>query len=316
MTEGRSCPLAYRYDAGRLCEQPMIVTEEVLYVVGGLYGNPYALAEIERMAQAEERAGRRVRLVFNGDFNWFNAEDELFQAINRRVLKHTVCLGNVEYELANPSADAGCGCAYPDFVEQGVVERSNRIMTRLQGIAANYPAIQAELARQPRYLCLIFGGLKILVVHGDPDSLAGWGLAHERFQAGNAADLERWFRATDADIVASTHTCLPVLWSGQVDQRARTVVNNGSAGMSNLQADRRGLITRISAAAGAEGAVAGHIHGSLQVSLMPVAFDHEAWVPHFDALWPSGSDAAESYRHRIVGGTSLTPEQVVFGAKA
>jgi len=316
MTEGRSCPLAYRYSAARLCEQPMTVTEEVLYVVGGLYGNPYALTEIERMARAEERAGRRVRMVFNGDFNWFNADDELFQDINRRVLKHTVCLGNVEYELAHPSAEAGCGCAYPDFVEQGVVERSNRIMTRLQGVADKHPAIQAELARQPRYLCLMFGGLKILVVHGDPDSLAGWGLAHEQFQAGNAAGVEQWFRITDADIIASTHTCLPVLWSGQVDQRARTVVNNGSAGMGNLQADGRGLITRISLEAGADGAAAGHQHGAVRVALMPVAFDAEAWLPHFDALWPAGSDAAESYRARIVHGTSLAPERMIFGAGA
>lgn len=316
MTEGRSCPLAYRYQAARLCDEPMPVTEDVVYVIGGLYGNPYALTEVERMARAEEQAGRRVRLVFNGDFNWFNAEDALFQDINRRVLSHTVCLGNVEYELAHPSAEAGCGCAYPDFVAQGVVERSNRIMTRLQRVAEKHPEIQAELARQPRYLCLMFGGLKILVVHGDPDSLAGWGLAHEQFRAGNATGVEQWFRATDADIVASTHTCLPVLWSGRVDQRLRTVVNNGSAGMGNLQADGRGLITRISLAAGADGAVAGHDHGPVQVSLVPVAFDVEAWLSQFDALWPAGSDAAESYRNRIVHGTSLAREQVIFGSGA
>lgn len=314
MTEGRSCPLAYRYRADQLCAEPIPVSEDVIYVIGGLYGNPQALTEIERMARAEEQAGRRVRLVFNGDFNWFNASDELFQDINRRVLRHTVSLGNVEFELANPSDEAGCGCAYPDFVDQGVVERSNRIMTRLQGIAAHHPELQDQLARQPRYLCLMFGGLKILVVHGDPDSLAGWGLAHEAFSAGNDSAVQAWFQATDADVIACTHTCLPVLWSGRVGERARTVVNNGSAGMGNLYADARGLITRISTEAPVGGAVVGHDQGSVRISLVPVAFDLEAWLPQFDGLWPAGSDAALSYRSRIVQGASLAPEQAVFGS--
>ena len=113
MSEGRSCPLAYRYSAESLCEDPRTVSEDVLYIIGGLYGNPWALDEIEQMALAEERQGHRVKLVFNGDFNWFNASDSLFRTINNRVLDHTVSLGNVDFELANPSAGAGCGCAYP-----------------------------------------------------------------------------------------------------------------------------------------------------------------------------------------------------------
>ena len=131
MTEGRSCPLDYRYHPAALCENVTQVDEDVLYIIGGLYGNPFALDEIENMARAEERQGRRVKLVFNGDFNWFNVSDELFRDINNRVLSHTASLGNVDYELATPSTGAGCGCAYPDFVDQGVVERSNQIMARL-----------------------------------------------------------------------------------------------------------------------------------------------------------------------------------------
>ena len=115
MTEGRSCPLAYRYDPASLCAEPQQVAGDVLYVIGGLYGNPLALDEIEQLARAEERQGRRVTLVFNGDFNWFNATDGLFREINNRVLEHTVSLGNVDYELANPNDGAGCGCAYPDL---------------------------------------------------------------------------------------------------------------------------------------------------------------------------------------------------------
>ncbi len=316
MTEGRSCPLAYRYRPQDLCAQPEAVAEEVVYVIGGLYGNPLALTEIERMAAAEQAAGRRVRLVFNGDFNWFNASDELFRDINQRVLRHTVSLGNVEYELANPSPGAGCGCAYPEFVDQAVVARSNRIMTRLQALASGHPDLQARLAAQPRYRCFIFGGLKILVVHGDPQSLAGWGLAHEAFEAGNDEELADWFAATGADVIASTHTCLPVLWSGAVAGRERIVVNNGSAGMGNLVADGRGLIARIAGTAPASGAIAGHHLAGVEVSLVPVAFDLEAWLGQFDTLWPAGSPAAESYRQRIREGTQLTAGGLRFGAAA
>ncbi|CAN0602224.1 unnamed protein product, partial [Ectocarpus sp. 12 AP-2014] len=219
--------------------------EDVLYVIGGLYGNPYALDEIEEMALAEERQGHRVKLVFNGDFNWFNASDALFRDINNRVLDHTVNLGNVDYELANPSPGAGCGCAYPAFVDQGVVERSNRMMERLQATAGEHPDILKRLSLLPRYRCLIFGGLKVLVLHGDPESLAGWGLAYESFAAGNEARLADWFRTSGVDMIVSTHTCLPVLWKGTVDGRGCAVANNGAAGMGNLVSDPRGLITRI-----------------------------------------------------------------------
>ncbi len=312
MTEGRSCPLAYQYRPSDLCREPAQVTEDVLYIIGGLYGNPYALDEIERMALEEERQGHRVKLVFNGDFNWFNASDTLFREINNRVLDHTVSLGNVDYELATPNDGAGCGCAYPDFVDEGVVARSNAIMERLQGVAGDHPDIQEQLRLLPRYRCLLFGGLKILVVHGDPESLAGWGLAHESFVAGNELHLAEWFGESGADVIASTHTCLPVLWSGIVAERSRVVVNNGSAGMGNLERDPRGLITRIGLTSPLAEPVAGLERRGLNVSLVPVAYDLAAWLPRFDQLWPGGSAAAVSYRSRLVEGTSLAPDRVVF----
>ena len=40
---GRSCPLAYRYQPEALA-QPAQLEADTLYLVGGLYGNPYALA--------------------------------------------------------------------------------------------------------------------------------------------------------------------------------------------------------------------------------------------------------------------------------
>lgn len=312
MAAGRACPLVYRYRPEALCAAPETLDADVLYVIGGLYGNPYALDEIERMAGEEERQGRSVALVFNGDFNWFNASGDLFRQLNERVLKHTVSLGNVDYELAHPNDGAGCGCAYPEFVDQAVVERSNAIMERLQDVAAGYPDIQSRLGALPRYRCLLFGGLKVLVIHGDPESLAGWGLAYEAFAEGNQSLLTDWFRRSGADVIACTHTCLPVLWSGEVGGRLRTVVNNGSAGMGNVRSDPRGLITRISRAGGDVSSLAGLSHGNVAVSLRPVAFDLDAWLADFDRLWPAGSAAAESYRDRLVSGTSLDAADLVF----
>ncbi len=142
--------------------------------------------------------------MFKGDFNWFNASGELFRDINARILNHTASLGNVDYEMANPSDGAGCGCAYPDFVDQAVVERSNSIMERLQGVARGHPDIQDRLNTLPRYRCLLFGGLKILVLHGDPESLAGWGLAYEAFANGNETELKDWFAGSTSNFIQIT----------------------------------------------------------------------------------------------------------------
>ena len=55
-----------------------------LYVVGGVYGNEHALSAVLAMARQEGAA-----LVFNGDFNWFNADAAGFENVNAAVLMHT-----------------------------------------------------------------------------------------------------------------------------------------------------------------------------------------------------------------------------------
>ncbi|BES69204.1 hypothetical protein RE428_02220 [Marinobacter nanhaiticus D15-8W] len=314
MTErpGRTCPIHYRYRPEQLCKAPDPADADVIYIVGGLYGNPFALDAIEALADQERAQGHRVRLVFNGDFNWFNRDAEAFQQINNRVLAHDVVLGNVEYELAHPSPNAGCGCAYPDFVDDAVVARSNRIMRALQAIAADFPEIQSRLRRAPRWQCLTLADQRILILHGDPESLAGWGLAHEVLsQRKHDVRVADWFTRTDADLIACTHTCLPAIWQDDY----YTVTNNGSAGMGNLKDDHRGLVTRIAtnvASVPPTDALMTVHQGPLAVSLMPVPFDLEGWLSLFDRWWPTGSDAALSYRSRILWGTPLDALDLVF----
>jgi hypothetical protein len=152
---------------------------DVLYAVGGLYGHEAALHAVLRLFEAER--GRKA-LVFNGDFHWFDADPATFDRIQQAVLAHTALRGNVETELANPhpASDAGCGCAYPDWVGDGVVERSNRILQRLWTAATD--AHRRQLAALPMALTAQVGGLRVGVVHGDAESLAGWGFAQEHLR--------------------------------------------------------------------------------------------------------------------------------------
>jgi hypothetical protein len=102
---GRSCPIAYRYPPA-VFAQPASIHARVLYVVGGLYGNPYALDAVEALATAEAEP---PVLLFNGDFHWFDTDPATFATIDRRVARHPALRGNVETELAGDDDGAGCG---------------------------------------------------------------------------------------------------------------------------------------------------------------------------------------------------------------
>ncbi|MFN5191150.1 MAG: hypothetical protein ACK5DL_08460, partial [Burkholderiales bacterium] len=118
MTPGRACPLHYRYSPSTFSRAADCVADTV-YVIGGLYGNLPALEEILAIAAREVVA---PTLVFNGDFHWFDVNAPTFAAINTEVLKHIALRGNVETELAPDADEAGCGCAYPDYVDDADVE--------------------------------------------------------------------------------------------------------------------------------------------------------------------------------------------------
>jgi len=189
---GRSCPLHYRYrpEDFAIAAPEHLRSLDVLYVVGGLYGNPLALDFVLEMFDRER--GRK-RLVFNGDFHWFDADPATFDRIQREVLRHVALRGNVETELAQdtPISDAGCGCAYPDWVDDGVVDRSNRILQRLW--AAATPTHRAELAALPMWQTASVGDMHVGIVHGDAQSLAGWGFAQEEHKPdANREQVREW----------------------------------------------------------------------------------------------------------------------------
>jgi hypothetical protein len=301
---GRACPLAYRYGAAALAGSRVTATD-TLYVVGGLYGNLQSLARIEAMLKAESTP---VTLVFNGDFNWFNVDDDSFQRINRAVLQHDALQGNVEFELHGTDNASGCGCAYPDSVDQQTVDRSNRIHERLKATASRHPDILAQLAALPLFARYAVGAMTVAVVHGDGDSLAGWAFdAAEIGKPENQQRISSMFDSAQVNIFASSHTCLPALRRFALAQGQHgVVINNGAAGMPNFLHKSGGLLTRISMHPSPHPALYGAKLEGVFIDSLQIGYDSALWQESFLANWPAGSDAHQSYFSRIDQGPDYT----------
>ena len=311
MTEGpgRACPVDYRYGARALRAAPAIEAD-TLYVAGGLYGNTCALDALLDLVALEPGA----KLVFNGDFNWFNVEASEYRRVNEAVLAHAAIRGNVESELAQPAKGAGCGCSYPKWVGDGEVERSNRIMEKLQATAAREPGLTGRIGSLPMFAVARVGETRIGIVHGDAESLAGWGFSQEVLStdegrlAASAA-----FEAAQVRVIASSHTCLPVLQSVPTAKGEAVLANNGAAGMPNFRGTRHGIVTRISVRPPKAGALYGALleDECVHVHAVAVRYDAQAWEERFLAQWPPGSDAWRSYFQRICNGPDYSVRDAV-----
>lgn len=292
---GRVCPADYSYSPSVLARAPDFVAD-TLYVSGGLYGNLEALAEIEAMAARES-----ATVVFNGDFHWFDAEPDWFAAIERGVAPHRALRGNVETEIARADdIGAGCGCAYPESVDAGLVMRSNEILARLRG--RTLAAACARLAALPMHMVAQVGDLRVGIVHGDAQALAGWRFAQDYLdEARHRPWLAQVREAAQVDVFASTHTCLAALRHFEFAGRL-TIINNGAAGMPNFSDTRFGVITRIATTPSPHPPLYGLARDGVHIDALPVDYDHNAFLDRFLARWPDGSPAHASYYKRIVTG--------------
>jgi hypothetical protein len=292
---GRTCPLSYRYLPPSMTAG-LSLSVETLWVAGGLYGNPLAL---DALLEAYEADRGSKALVFNGDFHWFDVAEEDFRRVNETVLGFHALRGNVETELAAPEQGAGCGCAYPDWVGDDTVERSNRIMERLRATALASGASLTKLAELPMHVAARVGDATIGIVHGDAESLAGWGFSQEALATpGGYAAAQDASAQAGVDIFASSHTCLPVM---QCFDSEAVLINNGSAGMPNFRGMASGLVSRISVNRSENALYSTRCRG-VYIEAIAVPYDNRAWQERFLAQWPPGTDAHRSYWDRIVNG--------------
>lgn len=334
-----ACPPGYRLGAEALRDAPSFQCS-TLYAVGGLYGNPYALAAIQERAEQEA-----ATLVFNGDFNFFNAEPCWWRHLNEEVRggeRQIAMAGNVEIEMAKAGAYTGCGCGYPEYVDRGVVERSDRIVEALRRSAheADASELLEWIRGLPRALVAEMptdgGGVaRVGIVHGDVDSSAGWQLGVEAMEPPDDTLRQRlgcadphaparympttprervlgWCETAGVSGLLCTHTCLPFgqILSGEASppgprgDATAAVFNNGAAGMPNFAGERgTGLVTRVSSdpAPPADSLYGGVVDG-LRFDAVRIHYDHEAWAARVSERWPEGSDVHRSYHARMQGG--------------
>lgn len=301
-----NCPLDYVYSPDALARVAERTTH-VLYVVGGLYGNPQALAALNEILQQEPDA----QVIFNGDFNWFNIDAQTYADINEFALRHPTLRGNVETELGQQQP-RGCGCAYPDWVDVKTVDHSNEIIEALRKTANLHPLLTARFAHLPRFLVYRIGSLRVGVVHGDAQSLAGWGFAQEHLARPEHLDtVKSWFRISNMDVYASTHTCLPVLQRLDLNKRSVWIVNNGAAGMPNFFNTQYGLVTRLATRPYHSEPVYSATYAGLHLDAIALHYDHTAWADGFLKNWPSGTAAYASYYDRILNGPDYRIHQAI-----
>jgi hypothetical protein len=296
------CPADYRYPP-TVFDRPPDFAANVLYVVGGLYGNLPALDCVERLAGAE-----RATVVFNGDFHWFDAERGWFAEIEQRVARHLAIRGNVETEIARATdIGAGCGCAYPASVGEDVVRRSNEMLLDLRSTARTLAGATERMAALPMHLVAEIGGLRVGIVHGDATALAGWSFAYDALEGPAArAMLDALHEASRIDLFASTHTCLAALRDFQLRADRLTVINNGAAGMPNFFGGRVGLVSRIAATPSPQPSLYGIVRDGIHIDAIPLLYDSEVFLRRFLARWPAGTAAHLSYFERITAGPDHT----------
>lgn len=298
---GRRCPPDYIYPEGALA-QADDGTAEILYVVGNLYGNTDALRALEDLLSCETRP---VRVVFGGDFHWFDVDDGDFAEIAAGVTAHEAIAGNVERELAREDAEFGCGCAYPDSVEPGVAERSDQIIQQLRVTAARFNAHREWLASLPMYRAVRVASERVLILHGDTRSLSGWGFAADAISTAGDGALAAELRRVGARVIACSHTCLPCAREIDTGAGNTLLINNGAAGMPNFRDRLCGLVTRVAAGGTASRHSLYDVQlGPLRCDAMALDYDVKAWWSRFRRQWPVGSPADVSYARRLQCGAA------------
>lgn len=224
--------------------------------------------------------------------------------------RYHVLRGNVETELSRERGfDVGCGCAYPPEVGQATVDRSNAILRALRRTARQCVP-ETVLAAAPMTMVANVGGVRVGIVHGDGEALAGWRFSTAALDdPGQHAWLDRVHMQSGIDVFASSHTCLPATRTFALPSGPLVVANNGSAGMPNFAGASYGIVTRI-ATRPRRGPILHCVElNGVYIEAVALHFDHAHWHQEFLSQWPPGSAAWLSYWKRIVNGPDYVRAQ-------
>lgn len=301
---GRDCPLDYGLPT-QAFGGPACMQAEVLYVVGGLYGNRQALGALQQRLRAEPTA----RVVFNGDAHWFDRDPQVFNAIEQGLAGHLALRGNVETELGRDAASgAGCGCAYPASVADSVVQRSNAIQALLKQTVEGIPCMAVTLSTRGTTAVVDVAGRRVAISHGDEQSLAGWNCSREALaDEARAEQLDQWFLDHQVDVLATSHTCSAVA----INLKHGALINNGASGLPNFNNGCYGVISRIATHAHPAALYRAERDG-LFIEALALNYDHAGFLAEFDRQWSHASPAALSYRARILGATDDTAQSALL----
>jgi hypothetical protein len=155
------------------------------------------------------------------------------------------------------------------------------------------------------------GAIRVGVVHGDAEALAGW-----RFDVAALDDPneQAWrteaFARADVDVFASSHTCLPAMRRFGLDG-PKLVANNGAAGMPNALGSDFGILTRVSTYRSSHARLYGYSTGDITIDALPICYDTSRWQREFLKNWPPGSPAWLSYFKRIADGPEYRLQSAV-----
>jgi len=141
---------------------PVIITDDPVLVFGGVYSNLEALEAL--LAEAQRLGIPPARMVCTGDVVAYGANPAECVALIRKYEIATV-LGNCEEQLALDAEDCGCG-----FAPGSICDRLSSAWFAYASARIDRDA-RLWMARLPRRIDLIIGGLRFAIVHGAPSRI-------------------------------------------------------------------------------------------------------------------------------------------------
>lgn len=286
-------------------DKPPVAKCDVLYSVGGVYGNIEAMKTVREMVKSEQGD---VCVVYNGDYHWFDGTAENYLEVERLLEGSIPMNGNVELELARlEDCGVGCGCSYPTTMSDAFVGRSNAIFGRMKESVKDLPEVRA-IGNRPAWGVVEVGEARVGITHGDERSVSGWGCSVENLQdPARKAELDQFFSERSIDVLSTTHTCA----AAALALSRGVVINNGSAGLPEYKGKLFGLVNRVAKTPHPDAVYRAKVKGVF-VEAVPVRYDQGAFISWFDSVWELDSPAAQSYRPRAIAGPDTTYDDAVF----